>query len=58
MQDDKFGRRCVGSNINWCNPHDSSWALFRDVISSHHHDPDLALKSRSITKSDDFKWMI
>ena len=45
MQDDEFGRRCVGSDINWCNPHDfvsdSSWAPSWDVISSHHHDLDL-----------------
>ena len=62
MQDDEFGRRCVGSDIKWCYPHDivsdSSWAPLQDFISSHHHDLDLALKSPSITKNDDFNWLI
>ena len=22
IQDNEFGRRCVGSDIKWCNPHD------------------------------------
>ena len=39
MQDDEFGRRCIGSDINWCNPHDffrdSSWVPSWVVISSH-----------------------
>ena len=47
MQDDKFGR-CVESDINWCNQHgivsDSSWVPSWDVISSHYHDLDVALK--------------
>ena len=52
IQDDEFGRRCVESDINCCNPYgiasDSVWGPLRDVISSHHHDLDLALKSPSI----------
>ena len=58
MQDGKFGRRCVGSHINCCNPYDivsdSIWGSSWDVISSYHHDLDLALKSPSFTKSDNF----
>ena len=62
MQDDKFGRRCVESDINWCNPHDvvsnSSRVPSWDVLSSHHHDLDLTLKSPSLTKIDDCNWLI
>ena len=49
------GAESVGSDIKWCNSDDivsnSIWLPVRDVISTHHHALDLALKSpKSIEK--------
>lgn len=55
IQDDEFGRRCTGLDINWRNPddivNDSSWVPSWDVISSDHHDLDIALKLKFRRKS-------
>ena len=46
-----------GIDINWWNPYvvvwESIWDPSNDVMSSDHHDPDLALKSPSITVKED-----
>ena len=48
MQDSEFGNRWVGSGISWCNPcilvNESLSVPSGDVLSSGHHDLDLALK--------------
>ena len=58
IQDDEFSRSCVRSDINCCDPYDmvsdSIWGPSGDVISSHHHDLDRALKSPSINKNVPF----
>ena len=47
----------MGSDINWWNPYvvvrESVWDSSDDVMSSDHHDQDLALKSPSITVKED-----
>ena len=56
MQDDKFGNRWVGSDISWCNPcivvNESMSVPSGDVMSSGHHDLDLALKFPNIIVKD------
>ena len=47
----------MGSDINWWNPYvvvsESIWDPSNDVMSSDHHDWDLALKFPSITVKED-----
>ena len=56
MQDKEFGNRWVGSDISWCNPYivvsESMSVPSGDVMSSGHHDLDLALKSPIIIVKD------
>ena len=57
MKVEKFGKIWVGSEISCCRPKvDVSESICEpsfDVMSSFHHDLDLALKSTSITTKDD-----
>ena len=56
MQDNEFGNRWVGSDISWSNPcivvNESMSVPSDDVMSSGHHDLDLALKSPNIIVKD------
>ena len=55
MQDNEFGNRWVGSHISWCSPcivNESMSVPSGDVLSSGHHDLDLALKLSNIIVKD------
>ena len=57
MQVEEFDKMWVGSEINYSRPQivvsESICEPSFDVMSSFHHDLDLALKSPSITTKDD-----
>ena len=52
VQDNEFGNKWVGSDISWCNPctvvNESMPLPSGDVMSSGHHDLDLALNDPPI----------
>ena len=60
IQEEELGSTWVGSDINWWNPYvvvrESIWDPSNDVMSSDHHDGDLALKSPSITVIEDWAY--
>ena len=52
MQDNEFDNKWIGSDISCCNPctvvNESMSVPSGDIMSSGHHDLDLALKSPNI----------
>ena len=56
MQDNEFGNKWVGSDISCCSPcsvvNESMSVTSGDVMSTDHHDLDLALKSPNIIVKD------
>ena len=48
IHEGKFGKRWVGSDISWCKP----WLVVKYLVCGH--DLNLALKSASITKKDEY----
>ena len=56
MQDNEFGNKWIGSDIIYCSPctvvNQSMSEPSGDVMSSGHHDLDLALKSPNVIVKD------